>query len=131
MRLAVRRALVIAVLLVLCGAGQVRAAGSPYLLVIVGLAGEPEHGELFRKWAGTLVDTAAGRFGIARDRIIYLDADAGAKGAGGKPTRQEIEHAFDRIAKQATADDTVVIVLIALVVLVSSEWGYRRAVGLA
>jgi Peptidase C13 family len=87
-------------------------AGRAHLVVIVGLAGEPEHGELFRKWAGTLVETAAGRFGIARDRIIYLDANAGAKEAAGKSTRQEIERAFDRVSKEATADDVVVVMLI-------------------
>jgi hypothetical protein len=88
------------------------AAENAHLAVIVGLAGEPEHGELFRKWAGTLVETASGRFGIAQERILYLSADAEAKGATGKSTRQEIQLAFERLAKQATADDVVMVVLI-------------------
>lgn len=87
------------------------AEGS-HLVVIVGLAGEPEHGELFRKWAATLVETAAGRFGIARDRIVYLDADAAAKGATAKSTRDDIVRAFERLATQAAAGDIVVVVLI-------------------
>jgi Peptidase C13 family len=98
-------------LLTVCVAAPAYAQNA-HLAVIVGLAGEPEHGELFRKWAATLVDTASGRFGIARERIIYLDADAEVKGAAGKSTRQEIELAFGRLAKQATADDLVMIVLI-------------------
>lgn len=94
-------------------AGPVAAAeDNTHLAVIVGLAGEAEHGELFRKWAGTLVETASGRFGIAKDRIVYLDADEAAKGAAGRSTRQEIERTFDRLAAQATPDDTVVVVLI-------------------
>ncbi len=97
---------------VLAAALAASDAGGSHLLVIVGLSGEPEHGELFRKWAGTLVETAAGRFGIAKDRITYLDADAEAKGAAGKPTKLEIERAFERLAKQAAPDDTVVVVLI-------------------
>jgi hypothetical protein len=88
------------------------AAEKAHLAVIVGLAGEPEHGELFRKWAATLIETASGRFGIARERIIYLDGDAAAKGASAKSTRQDIELAFDRLAKQAAPDDLVMIVLI-------------------
>jgi hypothetical protein len=108
-----RAAVALALLVLLLGSPPVFGdAGSSHLLVIVGLAGEPEHGELFRKWAGTLVETAAGRFGIARDRIIYLDADAEAKGAAAKSTRQEIERAFDRLSKQAASDDVVVVVLI-------------------
>jgi hypothetical protein len=87
-------------------------AEGAHLLVIVGLAGEPEHGELFRKWAGTLVETAGGRFGIAKERIIYLDADAGTKGATGRSTKEEIAGAFARLSKQSTADDVVAVVLI-------------------
>ncbi len=34
-------------------------AQETHLAVIVGLAGEPEHAELFQRWAGTLVDAAA------------------------------------------------------------------------
>jgi hypothetical protein len=88
------------------------AEENTYLAVVVGLAGEPEHGELFRKWAGTLVEAASGRFGIPADRVTYLTADAEAKGATGKSTRQEIQGAFERLAKQVTADDVVMIVLI-------------------
>ena len=30
-----------------------------HLLIVVGLAGDPEHGELFRKWGTTLAETAS------------------------------------------------------------------------
>ena len=108
---AARGALALVVLL-LASAPVFGDAEGSHLVVIVGLSGEPEHGELFRKWAGTLVETAAGRFGIAKERIIYLDADAEAKGSAGKPTKLEIERAFEQLAKQAAPDDTVVVVLI-------------------
>jgi hypothetical protein len=32
------------------------AAQETYVAVIVGLGGEPEHAETFRRWAGSLVD---------------------------------------------------------------------------
>jgi hypothetical protein len=107
------RALGIALAILLLGAAPTLAeAEGSHLLVIVGLAGEPEHDELFRKWAATLVETAGGRFGIAKERILYLHADAGAPGASGRSTKEEIARAFDRLSKQSTADDVVVVVLI-------------------
>ncbi len=59
--------------------------------VIVGLPGRSEHGELFSRWAGTLVDSATGRFGIPRDHVIYLAEDpAGEDRATGTSTRDEV-----------------------------------------
>lgn len=89
-------------------------AQTTHVAVIVGLAGDPEHGELFRRWAATLVDSATGRFGIARDHVMYLAEDpAGdARRATGKSTRAEIERAFAALAKSAGADDVVFVVLI-------------------
>ena len=40
------------------------AAQNVHLLVVVGLAGDPEHAELFQRWASTLVDGATGSLGI-------------------------------------------------------------------
>ncbi|MFL6281419.1 MAG: hypothetical protein ACJ731_14985, partial [Vicinamibacterales bacterium] len=48
------------------------AAQTVHLAVVVGLAGDPEHAELFQRWASTLVDGATGRLGVPRDHIIYL-----------------------------------------------------------
>lgn len=102
----------LAVILFLAVAAPVSA--ETHLAVIVGLAGEPEHGELFRKWAATLVDAATGRFGIARERVVYLteQPDPSAKVAARRSTKQEIERALDDIASRAAADDVVMIVLI-------------------
>lgn len=83
------------------------------LAVIVGLPGDPEHGEMFHKWAASLVDTASGRYGVARERIVYLaDQPAvDAKRITGRSTRDEIARAFDSLAG-AAEDDVVLIVLI-------------------
>jgi hypothetical protein len=90
------------------------AAQDVHLAVIVGLAGEPEHRKLFQRWASTLVDTASGRLGVPRERIVYLaeQPDQDAKRATGKSTKQEIETAFGRLAKLANQDDVVFVVLI-------------------
>lgn len=84
-----------------------------FLLVVVGLSGDPEHGELFHKWGGTLADAAA-KVGVSKDRLVYLvdqkgDGDALATG---RSTREEIQQALDGFAKAATAEDVVYIVLL-------------------
>jgi hypothetical protein len=78
--------------------------------VIVGLAGEPEHGELFQRWAATLVD-AAGPLGV--ERVIYLaeKPEVDPKRTTGKSTKEEIVKAFDSLAA-AAEDDIVFVVLI-------------------
>jgi peptidase C13-like protein len=88
------------------------AAETTHLAVIVGVGGEAEYSELFAKWAATLVDTATKKFGIARDRIVYLAEAADTKGAAGRSTKPEIERALDAIAAKAAGDDVVMIVLI-------------------
>jgi hypothetical protein len=90
------------------------AAQNVHLLVIVGLAGDPEHAELFQRWAATLVDGATGRLGIARDHVVYLSdqAEKDATRATGKSTQQEIQKAFAAVAKNAREDDVVFVVLI-------------------
>jgi hypothetical protein len=88
-------------------------AQATHVAVIVGLAGDPEHDELFRRWAGTLVDSAGQRFGIPRDRVFYLAGDpAKDPKATGKSTREEVQRTFATLAKTAGPDDVVFVVLI-------------------
>jgi len=84
-----------------------------FLLVLVGLAGDPEHGELFHKWGGELAD-AASRLGVPADHVAYLidQTQEGDKNVTGKATVEEIAKTFDRFAKQATPEDAVYVVLI-------------------
>src|SRR6476619_5434837 len=90
------------------------AAQSTYVAVVVGLAGDPEHGELFQRWASTLVDGATARLGVPRDHVIYLteQPEKDSKRATGKSTQQEIERAFATLAQTAKEDDVVFVVLI-------------------
>ena len=84
-----------------------------FLLIIVGLSGDPEIGKLFHKWGNTLAD-ASERLGVAPDHLVYLvDAEQeGDKHVTGRATREAIVKAFDAVAKQASADDVVFITLI-------------------
>ena len=95
-------------------APSVTAAQDTHVAVIVGLAGEPEHGETFRRWGGSLYDHVTGRLAIPKDRVIYLleDPSQDAARATGKSTKAEIEKGLARFAASAGANDVVVVVLI-------------------
>ena len=78
-------------------------AQSTHLLIVVGLAGTPEHGELFKKWGTTLAETATAKLGIDKGHVTLL-SDAAA-------TRDGVTKAFEALAAKAGEEDTVVIVL--------------------
>jgi hypothetical protein len=84
-----------------------------FLLIVVGLAGDPEHGELFHKWGGTLAESA-GHLGVPADHLVYLvdEPMEGDAHVTGKATVEEINKTFDKFAKQVTAEDAVYVVLI-------------------
>jgi Peptidase C13 family len=84
-----------------------------FLLILVGLAGDPEHGELFHKWGGELAESA-GRLGLPADHVAYLVDQPGEGEArvSGKATVEEIGRTFDRFARLATPEDAVYVVLI-------------------
>jgi len=88
-------------------------AQTSHLAVIVGLAGEPEHGEAFGRWATTLVD-AAGRLGVEPQNVIYLaeKTEADPERITGRSTKEEVTRAFERLAASAGPEDVVFIVLI-------------------
>ena len=83
-----------------------------FLLIVVGLSGDPEHGELFHGWGETLAASAV-NLGIAEDRVIFLADDLElAPGASARSTREAIEAAVDRIAGAAGGvEDQVFVVL--------------------
>jgi hypothetical protein len=84
-----------------------------FLLVVVGLAGEPEHGKTFQKWGATFA-AAAERIGVPVDRLAYLveQPAAGDTRVTGRATRDDIARALDRFAKSAGPEDVVFITLL-------------------
>ena len=84
-----------------------------FLLIVVGLAGDPEHGKTFHSWGNKLAEASV-RLGVAPERLVYLvDAPAeGDKNVSGPARREEITKAIDRFAKEAGPEDLVLITLI-------------------
>jgi hypothetical protein len=89
-------------------------AQNAHLAVIVGLSGDPEHGELFKKWGTSLVEAATKRYGLPQDHIVYLVDKPGGEErvATGQSTRDGIAKAFESIAQRAAADAVVFVILI-------------------
>lgn len=86
------------------------AAQSTYVAIIVGLAGEPEHAELFQRWGATLFD-ASQKLGVERPIYLAEKPEVDAKRITGKSTKDEIAKAFETL-KAAGEDDVVFVVLI-------------------
>ena len=82
-----------------------------FLLIVVGLAGDPEHGELFQKWGSALAEVSES-VGVASDRLVYLsDAKEDAR-VHARATREEINKALSGFAQAAAPDDVVYVVLV-------------------
>ena len=89
------------------------SAQSAHLLVVVGLAGDPEFAEPYSKWGASLVDAATTRYGIPKEQVIYLHEkpETDAKRITGKSTRDEVAKAFGKLAAGGP-EDTIFVVLI-------------------
>lgn len=88
---------------VLALAPNVATAQSTHLLIVVGLAGDPEHGELFQKWGTTLAETATQKLDVPKEHVTLLSGD--------RATKDEVTKAIGALATAAGEDDTVMIVL--------------------
>ena len=84
-----------------------------FLLIVVGLSGDPEHGELFHKWGAAMAQASA-QVGVTPDRLVYLVDQKGEADtrATGRSTREEIQKALAGFAKAAAPDDVVYVVLL-------------------
>jgi hypothetical protein len=84
-----------------------------FLLIVVGLAGDPEHGKTFHKWGTTLAESSD-RLGVPKERLVYLvdQPGEGDTRVTGRATKDEISKAIDAFSKQAGPEDVVFIMLI-------------------
>jgi len=83
-----------------------------FMLIVVGLAGDPEHGAAFEKWGATLA-AASARLGVEREHVVLLgETGSDEVKPNGRATREQVEKAFDAFARTATPDDVVFVTLI-------------------
>ena len=86
------------------------SAQSTYVAIVVGLAGEAEHAELFQRWGATLYDAAV-KLGVESPIYLAEKPDVDAKRITGRSTKEEVAKAFEKL-KAAAEDDVVFVVLI-------------------
>ena len=82
------------------------SAQNVHLVVIVGLAGDPEHGELFQKWATSLVDAGSSRYGIPRERIASTSPKSPTRTGRSRPGRRRATRSsktFEAMAQKSAA----------------------------
>ena len=78
------------------------ALARAFILVVVGLGGDPAHATLFERWGASFVASAK-QLGVPADRVQHLT---------GNPTKADVEQAMAKIAKASGPDDVLVVVLI-------------------
>jgi len=103
----------LAALVLTAGLAAPVAAQDSYLLVVVGLGGDPALAEEFHQWATTLVSAAQDKYGLPSSHVVYLGEKPEVDPAriAGRSTREAIEAAFARLAEEARPGDRVFIVL--------------------
>lgn len=83
-----------------------------FLLIIVGLSGDPEHGVAFQKWGAELAGGSA-RLGVEQANVVYLGEPGDAERTpDARATREQIEKTIDTFAQKTSANDVVFITLI-------------------
>lgn len=108
----VRRALVLAVLLILTG-GARAAAQDVHLLVVAGVGGDEDHVRQFDKWSLGVLD-AAKKQGVLDANVTYLgeNPDQSAGRMRARATRENVTKAIADIATRAKPNDEIFVVLI-------------------
>lgn len=103
----------LSLVLVLAAPATRAAAQDVHLLVIVGVGGDEAHTTQFHKWATTMVDVAK-KHGVPEANITYLgertELDPAKMRA--QSTREDVVQAFADLAKRATANGEIFIVVI-------------------
>ena len=84
-----------------------------FLLIVVGLAGDANHAELFQKW-GTQLASSADKLGVSKERLVLLvdQTDETEKRGNGPATSEAVVKTLDSFAAQAGPDDVVMVTLI-------------------
>lgn len=84
-----------------------------FLLIVVGLSGDPDHGKTFHAWGNKLAE-ASEQLGVPAERLVYLvdSPTPEDKRATGPANRDNVTKALESFARQAGPDDLVFITLI-------------------
>lgn len=89
------------------------SAQQTHVLVITGLAGEPQYKAAFREAASTLADSARQKWGVADASIVQLSEEHAATPSATRATstKDEIAKAFLRLSQRVAPGDVVLVML--------------------
>ena len=84
-----------------------------HVLIVTGLAGEPQYRAPFLRAAALLADSARSRWGVSDSSLVVLDEDPGAdpRHITGRSTREAVAQAFLRLSRRAAPGDVVLVFL--------------------
>ena len=94
-----------------------------FLLIVVGLGGDPETTKTFHRWSNTLAESSE-RLGVPAERFVHLVGEPveGDVRVSGRSTREEVTKALTKFAADAGPEDLVFITLIG-----HGQWDGRAA----
>jgi hypothetical protein len=91
-----------------------QTAGRARVLIVSGVAGEPQYGDAFYKQATTMIDALKSRFAVPDSDIVYL-AETPTRDAArikAASTKQNIERELAALGAQSKAGDVLFVMLI-------------------
>jgi hypothetical protein len=87
--------------------------GTTRVVLITGLAGEPQFGREFAAEADAIDEAARTQWHVADSNLVYLAGDStGDARVTGRATRENVHAAFATVARRVTPGDVVLVVLI-------------------
>ena len=100
-------------LTLLVGSAFAAQAQRVHVLIITGLAGEPQYRARFLDAAATLADSARTRWGVADSSLIVLGEDPAQdpKHIKAKATKEEVAQAFVTLSRRVAPGDIVLVFL--------------------
>jgi len=100
-------------LILLVGGAFAAQAQRAHVLIITGLAGEPQYRARFLEAAATLADSARTRWGVADSSLIVLGEDPAQdpKHIKAKATKEEVAQAFVTLSRRVAPGDIVLVFL--------------------
>jgi hypothetical protein len=101
------------VVALLCASAAEARAQRVHVLIITGLAGEPQYRARFLEAAATLADTARTRWGVADSSLIVLGEDPAQdpKHIQARSTKENVAQAFVRLSRRVAPGDIVLVFL--------------------
>ena len=100
-------------LILLVGGAFAAQAQRAHVLIITGLAGEPQYRARFLEAAATLADSARTRWGVADSSLIVLGEDPAQdpKHIKAKATKEDVAQAFVTLSRRVAPGDIVLVFL--------------------